>query len=160
MGVANARVAYLLPPFMGLKIWNFLCYIYSPFGSYGPKDIAKFNKKVFLGHPNIYDNPDKQDDDYEKVSGNNNLDDENCDLTNISSCSRQPCKQGSAFESIERTAWRYLPVSSCPTVVHWLSGWYSNTWQAKMISLLLSSSYCKPTSSTIQGNFQIITSDL
>ena len=104
---------------------------------------------------------DKQDNDYEKVSGNNNLDDENCDLTNTSSCSRQPCKQGSASESIERTAWEFLPVSSCPTVVHWFegSGWYSSTWQAKMISLL-SSSYCKPTSSTIQGILQIITSDL
>ena len=28
-----------------------LWFIYSPFGSYGPKKIAKFNKKVFLGHP-------------------------------------------------------------------------------------------------------------
>ena len=37
--------------FMGLKIWNFLWCIYSPFGSYGPKDIAKFNKKVFFGTP-------------------------------------------------------------------------------------------------------------
>ena len=59
---------------------------------------------------------------------------------NSSSFLRQPCKQGSASESIERTAWAYLPVSSCPTVVHWFegSGWYSSTWQAKMISLLSS----------------------
>ena len=80
---------------------------------------------------------------------------------NSSSFLRQPCKQGSASESIERTAWAYLPVSSCPTVVHWFegSGWYSSTWHTKMISLL-SSFYCKPTSSIIQRSFQIITSDL
>ena len=80
---------------------------------------------------------------------------------NNSSFLRQPSKQGSASESIERTAWPYLPVSSCPTVVHSFegSGWYSSTWHTKMISLL-SSFYCKPTSSIIQRNFQIITSDL
>ena len=60
---------------------------------------------------------------------------------------------------MERTAWASLFVSSLPTVVHWLSGWYSNTWQAEMISSL-SPIYCKPTSSIIQRNFQIITSDL
>ena len=49
----------------------------------------------------IHDNPDKQEDDDGKVS---NLDDNNCDSTNKSSCSRQPCKHGSASEPIERTA--------------------------------------------------------
>ena len=78
-----------------------------------------------------------------------------------SAYSKWPCKHGSTSEPIERAAWAVLPVSSCPIVVHWFegSGWYSSTWQAKMISSL-SSSYCKPTSSTIQGNFQIITLDL
>ena len=65
---------------------------------------------------------DKQDDDDEKVSGNDNLDDNNCKSTNKSSCIRQPCKQGSASEPIERTACHPLPVSSCPTVVHWFEG--------------------------------------
>ena len=68
------------------------------------------------------------------VSDNDNKDDDNSNSTNKSSCSRQPCRQGSVSESIERTAWVLLFVSSCPTVVHWLSGWYSSTWQIKMIS--------------------------
>ena len=41
---------------------------------------------------------DKQDNDDEKVGGNDNLDDNNCDSTNTSSCSRQPCKQGSSSD--------------------------------------------------------------
>ena len=61
----------------------------------------------------------RKEDDDGKVS---NLDDNNCDSTNKSSCSRQPGKHGSASESIERTAWKPLPVSSCPTVVHWFEG--------------------------------------
>ena len=50
----------------------------------------------------IHDNPDKQEDDDEKVS---NFNDNNCDSTNKSSCSRQPCKLGSsASQPIDRTA--------------------------------------------------------
>ena len=80
---------------------------------------------------------------------------------NNSSFLRQPMKQGNSSGPMERTAWLFLFASSCPTLVHWFrgSGWYSSTWQIKMISLS-SSSYCKPTSSTIKGNFQIFTSDL
>ena len=65
---------------------------------------------------------DKQYNDDEKVSGNDNLNDNNCKSTNKSSCSRQPGKQGSASEPIERTAWKPLVVSSCPTVVHRFEG--------------------------------------
>ena len=58
---------------------------------------------------------------------------------NNSSFLRQPSKQGSASEPIERTAWQPLFFSSCPIVVHWFkgSGWYPSTWHTKMTCLLL-----------------------
>ena len=48
--------------------------------------------------------PDKQDDDDENVVDNDDKDDINCNSRNKLSCIRQPCKQGSASELIERTA--------------------------------------------------------
>ena len=48
--------------------------------------------------------PDKQDDDDENVVDNDDKDDDNCNSRNKTSCIRQPCKQGSASEPIERTA--------------------------------------------------------
>ena len=48
--------------------------------------------------------PSKQEDDDENYVDNDNKDDDNCDPRNKTSCFRQPCKQGSASESIERTA--------------------------------------------------------
>ena len=48
---------------------------------------------------------------------------------------RKPSKQRRSSGVMERTRWYPLFVSRCPIVVHWLEGfgWYSSTWQAKMI---------------------------
>ena len=48
--------------------------------------------------------PSKQEDDDENYVDNDNKDDDNCDPRNKTSCFRQPCKQGSSSEPIERTA--------------------------------------------------------
>ena len=66
-------------------------------------------------------------------------DDNRCNLSNHSCSARQPSKQDSSSGPIERTACHSFFASSRPTVVHLFegSGWYSSTWQTKLIKYII-----------------------
>ena len=90
-------------------------------------------------------------------------DDNRCNMSNQLCSARQPSKQDSSSGPIERTACHSFFASSRPTVVHLFegSGWYSSTWQTKLIKyiiILLQATLINHTRKLV--HFQIITSDL
>ena len=83
-------------------------------------------------------------------------------MQNKSSRLRKPSKHCSNPGSIERTAWAILFSSNWPTVVHWLegSGWYSSTWQAKIIKYIANPLQVLFANTKKLVHFKILTSDL